>query len=77
MTISLTKGEADLILEWVYMEHSDGAFIPERMDNEYLDDVRKNIDSIEEKVKFAKMKENLKKATRRLNKLPNMLRNNS
>lgn len=70
MTISLTKGEADLILQWVSMEHSDGAFVPERLGNEYLDDVRKNIDSIEEKVKFAKMKENLKKVTRGLNKLP-------
>ena len=70
MTISLTKGEADLILQWVHMEHSDGAFITERMDNEYLDDVRKNTDSIEEKVKYAKMKESLKKVTRELNKLP-------
>lgn len=70
MTISLTKGEADLILQWVHMEHSDGAFIAERLDNEYLDDVRKNIDSIEEKVKSAQMKENLKKVTRELNKMP-------
>lgn len=70
MTISLTKGEADLILQWVSMEHSDGAFITERLDNEFLDDVRKNTDSIEEKVKFAKTKENLKKVTRELNKIP-------
>ena len=70
MTISLTKGEADLILQWVGLEHSEGAFISERLDNEYLDDVRKNTDSIEEKVKSAKMKENLKKVTRELNKLP-------
>lgn len=75
MTISLTKGEADLILQWVYMEQ--GLYKEHGLDNEFLDDVRKNTDSIEEKVKFAKMKENLEKVTRELNKLPNMLRNNS
>lgn len=70
MTISLTKGEADLILQWVSMEHSDVAFAPENLGDEFWDNVRKNINSIEEKVKFAKMKENLKKVTRELNKMP-------
>lgn len=65
MTISLTKDEADLILEWVYMEQ--GLYKEQGPDIEYLDDAKKNADSIGEKVKFAKMKENLKKVTRRLN----------
>lgn len=65
MTISLTKDEADLILEWVYMEQ--GLYKEQGLDID-LEDAKKNADSIEEKVKFAKMKENLKKVTRRLNK---------
>lgn len=58
MTISLTKEEANLIKNWIYIEHEDDC----------PDFIMETVNGLEEKIKTAEMKESLKKVTKRLNK---------
>ena len=59
MTISLTKEEVNLIKNWIYIEHENGC----------LDETMKTASDLGEKIKMTQMKENLKKVTKRLNKI--------
>jgi hypothetical protein len=67
MTISLTKEEYELILNWIYIEHEDGAY-DEQCDTLEFQQLRKTCDGLEAKLKETKMKEDLKRLTNKINK---------
>lgn len=67
MTISLTKDEYGLILNWILMEYEDGAY-DEQCDTLEFQELRKTCDGLEAKLKEAKMKEDLKRLTKKINK---------